>query len=616
MQQYSKILKTCIVVLLITLISTKCTENKPEEFPQPDTPTVTATTVENGVKLSWNKVFITNESINYEIQRSNTNSNENPNWFSLAEVTETDYIDNAPNSGSNSYRVQASYDKTGPGIVFGEWSNSVSIEYTKLSPPTNVTATQSGSSINISWNAVSGATNYFVYRSNSATGTYSSLTSVTGTNVTDTSPLSGDNYYKVIASDGTTTSDYSNYANCNFNGGGTTSSVPTGLVATASGMYHIAISWNGVQGATGYKIYWCSSATGSYWLDDTSNTTSYTDYYPNNGNNYYKVTAVKGSNESDFSDYCYYNFSANYIECPGKIVAIQSGNSIVISWNSVPGAQGYTVCHSKTRNGSYDDLRSSDTNTYTDNSPYPGDNYYGVAAKLSPTSSTGYSQDRAAYCYFSGNGFSAPTGVTAIQSGNNIIVSWNPVQGAISYEVKYNNTLSGNRYYMSYDVTGTSITYPVQYVQAAAGPWYFWIVAYNGSIYSDDSADYAYLNFVPDGGGDGGGTGGGSGGGTTTTKLATPTGLTAVSGDSFVQISFNIVPLAYTYELYRSTSASGVYSKISALDVGTNVSYTIETLLDSYPLKGTSYYKVKAIPPSIMPNLTASDLSNYVSITR
>ena len=85
-----------------------------------------------------------------------------------------------------------------------------------LSTPTGITAQQEGNSISVSWNSVLGATNYVVYRSNSSSGTYTVIGTVSGTNFSDTSPLCGANYYRIEAHNSSTKSNLSNSAYVNF----------------------------------------------------------------------------------------------------------------------------------------------------------------------------------------------------------------------------------------------------------------------------------------------------------------------------------------------------------------------------------------------------------------
>ncbi len=82
--------------------------------------------------------------------------------------------------------------------------------------PTGVTATFSGTQIQVSWNSVSNATSYKVYRSSSANGSYTLIGSPTNTYYYDTNPLTGYNYYKVKAVNSAGESAFSSVASCNY----------------------------------------------------------------------------------------------------------------------------------------------------------------------------------------------------------------------------------------------------------------------------------------------------------------------------------------------------------------------------------------------------------------
>jgi len=89
----------------------------------------------------------------------------------------------------------------------------------------------------------------------------------------------------------------------NNNGSGTTLSAPTGVTATALSSSEIKISWNTVNGAASYKVYFAESSSGQYELDGTSTTTSFTSVDWRAGRTgYFKVTAVNSAGvESDYS---------------------------------------------------------------------------------------------------------------------------------------------------------------------------------------------------------------------------------------------------------------------------------------------------------------------------
>jgi hypothetical protein len=193
---------------------------------------------------------------------------------------------------------------------------------------------------------------------------------------------------------------------------------------------------------------------------------------------------------------------------------------------------------------------------------------------------------------------STPTGVSATaQSSSSITISWNASSPTPAYYNIYRSTSSNGTYTSIGYVSGTSTSYSNTGLTAST-TYYYKVDAENSAGgKSSQSSSASATTQAP-------------------TKLATPTGLEASTGalGNFVQISFNEVALAYSYELYRATSATGTYSQITASGGSTSGGKYI--LTDSSPQTGTRYYKVKAIPLSSMPNVIASDLSAYVSITK
>jgi len=285
---------------------------------------------------------------------------------------------------------------------------------TQLSAPTGVQATKNGSTISISWGEVSGATEYFVYRSNSADGTYTSLSSTSGTSVIDAMPMDGDNYYKVKASNGSTTSDYSNFAYCQYSsgGGGGGLSAPTGVSATQSSN-NIIVSWNSVSGAAYYLVYYGSSSSApSYYIDQQISSTSFTIAMKDeaaSGDFYFWVKAFNSSAESNFSNYayCHYSYGGGggggdtKPNAPTGVSASQSGTSVYVSWNSSTGATSYKVYRSSSSSGTYSLMGTSYSTSYSDNSPISGYNYYKITAVNSAGEST---QSSYASCNYSSGG--------------------------------------------------------------------------------------------------------------------------------------------------------------------------------------------------------------------
>lgn len=152
-------------------------------------------------------------------------------------------------SGTRYYLYIAHYSSSGNSSKTGAFSISRSCSAI-LSAPTNVKATQNGSTVVVSWNSVSGATGYEVFYSSSSNGTYYSLGTTTGTSKTDNYPYSGANYYKVVAKNSSSTSDYSSYAYCNYTVTPSTGSVTFWTTRSDVGIITVTLNGHGSKQIT------------------------------------------------------------------------------------------------------------------------------------------------------------------------------------------------------------------------------------------------------------------------------------------------------------------------------------------------------------------------------
>ena len=215
------------------------------------------------------------------------------------DTTYSYYIKAVNSAGSSGY---SSYSQTCSATTP---SGSVSAP----SAPTGVTAAASSSdSITVSWNTVSGATEYYVYRAMSYSGTYTrvgSASTITATSYTDTGlNASTTYYYKVSAKNSGGESEKSTAPGSDTTKSGSVSapSAPTGVTAAASSSDSITVSWNTVSGATEYYVYRAMSYSGTYTRVGSASTitlTSYTDTgLAANTTYYYKVSAKNSGGES------------------------------------------------------------------------------------------------------------------------------------------------------------------------------------------------------------------------------------------------------------------------------------------------------------------------------
>ena len=170
---------------------------------------------------------------------------------------------------------------------------------TTLDPPTGFTASADGSTLSLSWNAVSGAEGYYLYYGYSS-GNYAGPVNLGNTTSTSFSNVPDGTYYiAVTAYAGPVESDYSDEESVTFS---TTVnlSAPTGFTASASGST-LSLSWNAVSGAEGYNLYYGYSSGNYAGPINLGNTTSQTFNGIPDGTYYLAVTAYAGTEESGYS---------------------------------------------------------------------------------------------------------------------------------------------------------------------------------------------------------------------------------------------------------------------------------------------------------------------------
>ncbi len=298
--------------------------------------------------------------------------------------------------------------------------------------PTNVSATPGATSILIGWNLVPGAASYKVFRGTSANGQSTTpVGSPTANTFTDTTVTSGAMYfYKVQAVNAAGSSPMSGEVSASpVPMPGT----PTNLTATP-GNAQVVLSWTGVGGASGYRIYRGTSAGFTSTTPiQTVNTTSFTNTGLTNGTKYYyRVSAISGAAEGPKSN----EASATpqiVLPAPTSVSATPGNAQVVIAWQAVPNATGYRIYRGATAGFTPGTPHKTTSGlTVTDPGLTNGTAYfYRVAAVAGSAEGTRSAEVTATPVAPP----VAPTNVSGVNGDQQVTLTWTAVAGATSYSI-------------------------------------------------------------------------------------------------------------------------------------------------------------------------------------
>ena len=312
--------------------------------------------------LTWNAV---EGAASYRIYRSTAKGS---GYSLLGTTTATSYTNTGAKAGTTYYyRVKACND-----AGWSPYSNIVSGQAKSVTPKPSAPVVKIGHSASsgkpmLTWNAVSGATSYKVYRATSQNGTYSLLGTVTATSYTNTGAKAGTTYwYKVKAVNSAGESAYSNVVS----GRATVTTLTLGHSSTSG---KPQLTWKAVSGAASYKVYRATAKNGAYSVINTTKALTYTNTGAALGTTYYyKVEALNASGKS-------MGFSA-VVE--GKVAPVLAvGYSSVsgkpqLTWKAVPGATEYQVYRSTQQNSGYSKINTTTSTSYVNTGAKANTMYY------------------------------------------------------------------------------------------------------------------------------------------------------------------------------------------------------------------------------------------------
>lgn len=315
-----------------------CTYSKEEEITKPNAPTgVSAEAYSSYIKITWNYV---NGADSYKVYRS---TSANGTYSSLQTTSSTSYTDYDASEGTTYYYKVTAINSAGESNKSSYASAKIEPQVSKPSTPTGLSAYASSSCIELSWNSVSGADSYYIYRGTSSYNC-SYYDDTYSTSYRDCDVSEGKTYYyKVSAKNSAGESSQSSSASAEIKA--TNLDVPSNVKASYDSYYGVQITWKEVPLADKYYVYRSKYRNSGY---SKVGEPSYGVYVDNNlpsGDQYtlyYKVQAHSSyvNKTSDYSEVAEVYIDKNpFPPCaPMNVEITPSSYDFKIKWDNNSGS--------------------------------------------------------------------------------------------------------------------------------------------------------------------------------------------------------------------------------------------------------------------------------------
>ncbi|HVM47100.1 MAG TPA: fibronectin type III domain-containing protein [Candidatus Acidoferrum sp.] len=254
--------------------------------------------------------------------------------------------------------------------------------------PAGLAAVAGDSEAILSWNAVSGATNYLISYGTASGGPYALAQTSPNTTATVTGLTDGVTYYFVVAA---VTSG--GVGMQSFQASATPQSVafgvPTGLAAIATNGA-VALTWSSQPDATSYTVSYGVVSGGPYPMTLSTSVASAAVANLQDGVTYYFVVAAEGTNGS--SGNCA-EVVATPLAVPGELTASAGNATVNLAWNPVAGAAGYLVSYGASSGGPYVFTQATSGASVTINGLANGTTSYFVVMATNTNGASGNSSE-------------------------------------------------------------------------------------------------------------------------------------------------------------------------------------------------------------------------------
>ncbi|MCR5166833.1 MAG: hypothetical protein K6C13_06435 [Oscillospiraceae bacterium] len=403
------------------------------------------------IKVTWSP---DKNATGYKIYRAVTEKDQSPNSYEYVDqvpANTTSYDDiRLENNKQYWYKIEAIADND-PGNI----STKPRYEYVNVTPDvTNISATPSDGMITVTWDAVDGATEYWLYVDDQE-GKGNPYKRLTGTSYVHYMPNGERHVYSVRAirefrDSGKVEGKISNPPAVATSGD--LFPPPSNFTASTDDG-RVNLSWNKVDTAQGYYIYEKDPLTGAYVkvADVTNGTSTVLTGLKNGDIKTYAAKAYKTvQNREVLSDT--YSVEQTVVvgktlNSPADVNAVGGDGKVTITWSKVDDAYGYIVYRQNDLDGTFTPIGRVTGLQYVDEAVTAGKTYtYMIRAYKNvngsivpndeyslPASATPYASQ------YDGSGLYPPVDVVALGEVEKIEVDWSKAVGASGYTVyRYN----------------------------------------------------------------------------------------------------------------------------------------------------------------------------------
>jgi fibronectin type 3 domain-containing protein len=245
------------------------------------------------VSLSWTSVT---GATSYHVKRATTTGGP---YTQVSAPTTTAFADTGLSNGTTYFYVASAVNSAGESANSSEVSAKPTAPAQAPAVPTGLTATAASAQVSLTWSASATATSYNVKRSTTTGGPYTTISSPTAANLTDTGLTNGTAYFYVVSAVNST-GESANSAQASATPAAPTQApaAPAGLIATG-GNAQVALTWTASSGATSYHVKRATTTGRPYTQVAAPTAANFTDTGLTNGTTYfYVVSALNSIGES------------------------------------------------------------------------------------------------------------------------------------------------------------------------------------------------------------------------------------------------------------------------------------------------------------------------------